>query len=173
MAQQQYSKALQQEPNNRDALLGLAAIALNRKQSGQATAFYLKLLELNPSDPEALAGLVSLQGQSDPVQSESRLKRILTQSPQAAAVHFALGNVYAQQSRWAEAQQSYFRAYSITPSNADYAYNLAISLDHLGHGKLAGDYYQRAITLSKSGPASFDKAAVQDRNAELQQSAGN
>lgn len=173
MAQQQYKNALQQEPNNRDALLGLAAIALNRKQPGQATAYYLKLLDLNPTDPEALAGLVGLQGQADPGQSESRLKKILTQNPQAAALHFALGNVYTQQSRWAEAQQSYFRAYSIAPNNADYAYNLAISLDHLGQGKLALEYYQRAIALSKSGPANFDKAAAQDRDMELQQSAGN
>lgn len=173
MAHQQYSKVLQQEANNRDALLGLAAIALSRKQSGQATAYYLKLLELNPADPEALAGLVSLQGQSDPVQSESSLKKVLAQHPQAAAVHLALGNIYAQQSRWADAQQSYFRAYSNAPNNADYAYNLAISLDHLGQGKLAMEYYQRAITLSKSGPANFDKAAVQDRDAELQQAAGN
>ncbi|MDD5240472.1 MAG: tetratricopeptide repeat protein [Sulfuricella sp.] len=171
VAQQQYHKILQQEPNNRDALLGLAAVALNRKQTGQAAAYYAKLLELDPSDPEALAGLIGSQGQIDPVQSESRLKKILAQNPQAGAIHFALGNLYSQQSRWAEAQQAYFRAYSSTPGNADYAFNLAISLEHLSQGKLALDYYQRA--LAQSGPASFDKLAVQRRIQELQQPAAN
>ncbi|OGQ98448.1 MAG: hypothetical protein A2505_06490 [Deltaproteobacteria bacterium RIFOXYD12_FULL_55_16] len=170
-AQQQYSQALQQEANNRDALLGLAATALARKQPEQATAYYAQLLELSPTDPEAMAGLVGLQGQTDPVQGESNLKKLLLQNPQSAALHFALGNMYTKQSRWAEAQQSYFRAYSNAPNNADYAFNLAISLDHLGQSKLALDYYQRA--LSQSGPANFDQAAARIRILELQQPAGN
>ena len=170
-AQQLYYKVLQQEPNNRDALLGMAAIALKQKQSGQAAAYYGKLIELDPADPEALAGLIGLQGQTDPAQSESRLKKVLMQNPQADAAHFALGNLYAQQSRWAEAQQSYFRAYSSAPGNADYAFNLAVSLDHLNQGKLALDYYQRA--LAQPGPANFDKSSVQIRIKELLQPAGN
>lgn len=164
-AQQLYRKVLQQEPNNRDALLGMAAIALKQKQAGQAAAYYSKLLDLDPADPEALAGLIGLQGQSDPTQSESRLKKVLAQNPQADAAHFALGNLYTQQSRWAEAQQSYFRAYSSAPGNADYAFNLAVSLDHLNQSKLALDYYQRA--LAQPGPASFDKSSVQTRIREL------
>ena len=170
-AQQLYYKVLQQESNNRDALLGMATIALKHKQAGQAAAYYGKLLELDPADPDALAGLIGLQGQSDPTQSESRLKKVLMQSPQADAAHFALGNLYAQQSRWAEAQQSYFRAYSSAPGNADYAFNLAVSLEHLNQGKLALDYYQRA--LAQPGPANFDKSTVQTRIKELLQPAGN
>lgn len=170
-AQQLYQKVLQQEPNNRDALLGLAAIAMKQKQAGQAAAYYGKLLDLDPADPEALAAQIGLQGQTDPAQSESRLKKILLQNPQADAAHFALGNLYAQQSRWAEAQQSYFRAYSSAPGNADYAFNLAVSLDHLNQGKLALDYYQRA--LARPGPANFDKSSVQTRIRELLQPADN
>jgi tetratricopeptide (TPR) repeat protein len=170
-AQQLYHKVLQQEPNNRDALLGMAAIALKHRQSGQAAAYYGKLIELDPADPEALAGLIGLQGQSDPAQSESRLKKVLIQNPQADAALFALGNLYTQQSRWAEAQQSYFRAYSSAHGNADYAFNLAVSLDHLNQGKLALEYYQRA--LAQSGPTNFDKSSVQTRIKELLQPAGN
>lgn len=170
-AQQLYHKVLQQEPNNRDALLGMAALALKNKQSGQAAAYYGKLLDLDPADPDALGGLINLQGQSDPAQSESRLKKVLLQNPQADAIHFALGNLYTQQSRWAEAQQSYFRAYSSVPGNADYAFNLAVSLDHLGQGKLALDYYQRA--LAQPGPANFDKSSAQTRIKELLQAASN
>ena len=169
-AQQLYQKVLQQEPNNRDALLGMAAIALKHAQAGQAAAYYGKLLELDPTDPEALAALIGLQGQTDPAQSESRLKKILLQNPQADAAHFALGNLYSQQSRWPEAQQSYFRAYGISPGNADYAFNLAVSLDHLNQGKLALDYYQRA--LAQPGPANFDKSSVQARIRELMPLAG-
>jgi tetratricopeptide (TPR) repeat protein len=163
----QYQKVLQQEPNNRDALLGLAAIALNSRQAEQAGAYYGQLLTLDPNDPDAIAGLTSLQ-QGDPVQSESRLKSALNQHPNAGPILFALGNVYAQQSRWSDAQQTYFRAYTTTPNNADYAFNLAISLDRLSQRKLAIEYYQRAVVLGKSGNVNFNLVKAQQRLTELE-----
>ena len=170
-AQKQYQTALRQEPNNRDALLGAAAVALNRRQPAQASAYYMALLELDPLDPDAMAGLVGLHSQADPAQSESRLKKILTHHPQAAALHFALGNLYAQQARWADAQQAYFHAYGSAPGNADYAFNLAVSLDRLDQGRLALDYYRRA--LAQGGQGNFDRNAVQNRINELQAVAEN
>ena len=166
-AKLQYQKVLQQDPNNRDALLGMAAIALNQRQAEQAGSFYGRLLELDPADPDAIAGLTSLQ-QGDPVQSESRLKKSLSQNPQAGAVLFALGNLYAQQSRWSDAQQTYFRAYTTTPGSADYAFNLAISLDKLNQVKLAREYYQRALTLGQNSSGNFSRSDVQKRITELE-----
>lgn len=162
-----YQKVLQQEPNNRDALLGLAAIALNTRQAEQAGTYYGHLLTLDPNDPDAIAGLTSLQ-QGDPVQSESRLKSALNQNPNAGSILFALGNLYAQQSRWSDAQQTYFRAYTTTPNNADYAFNLAVSLDRLNQRKLAIDYYQRAVALGKSGNVNFNLVKAQQRLSELE-----
>lgn len=170
-AQTQYQRVLQQEPNNRDALLGIAAIAVNRGQSAQAGSFYNRLLELDPSDAEASAGIASLQ-KNDPAQAESRLKKLLAQNPNAGSALFALGNVYAQQLRWPEAQQFYFRAFGVTPDNADYAYNLAVSLDKLNQSKLALDYYQRSLQLSQKNGGNLDKASVSSRIQELQSSSG-
>lgn len=163
-ARQQYQIALRQEPHNRDALLGMAAIAVNLRQSAVAVDYYSRLLELDPSDPDAIAGLTSEQ-QGDPAQSESRLKKVLATDPQASQVLFALGNLYAQQSRWADAQQAYFRAYVTAPENANFAFNLAVSLDKLGQRKLALEYYRKALAL-KDG--NFDGAAVGRRADELQ-----
>lgn len=165
-ARQQYEAVLQQDPVNRDALLGLAAVAQQGNQDPQAAALYLRLLEINPDDGVALAGLIGLR-QGDLVQSESRLKAILERTPESGPVLFALGNVYAQQRRWPEAQQQFFRAYSAVPGNADYAYNLAIGLDRLNQPKLAATYYQRALALAQTTPSAFDRAAAQQRLAEL------
>jgi Flp pilus assembly protein TadD len=170
-ARQQYQNVLKRDANNRDALLGMAIIALQRKDSGQATSFYLKLLELDPTDPDAIAGLSSLQ-QVDPVQNESHLKQILARHPQSGAVLFAMGNLYAQQSRWADAQQAYFRAFTNAPANPDYAMNLAVSLDRLGQGKLALEYYQRALALGQASPGNFSTGGVETRIRELQSGGG-
>jgi tetratricopeptide (TPR) repeat protein len=150
----------------------MAAIALSRNQHNQAGSFFARLLELNPADADAIAGLTSLQ-QGDPAQSESRLKKMLAQDPQSGAVLFELGNLNARQSRWSEAQQYYFRALGSAPGNPDYAFNLAVSLDRLNQDKLALEYYQKALALAQNGPAGFSKAAAQARSKELQATLAN
>ena len=165
-AQRQYEAALRQDPNSRDALLGLAMVRTRQTQGAQAASYYLRMLELDPNDATAVAGLVSMRS-GEAAQSEGRLKAILNTNPEAGPVLFALGNLYAQQSRWPEAQQTFFRAYSAAPDNADYAYNLAIGLDRLNQGRLALTYYQRALTLSQDKAASFDRNALRIRMQEL------
>jgi tetratricopeptide (TPR) repeat protein len=92
---------------------------------------------------------------------------MLAENPGAHVLNFTLGNQFAQQGRWAEAQQEYFRAYAAEPDNPDFAYNLAVSLDHLRQPSLALQYYQRAITLAKARGASFQLQVAEDRAAQL------
>jgi len=164
-----YLRAVQNDATNRDAQLGLAAVDLHNQHFASAEARYQRLLEMDPRDPHALAGIASIRGVADPVQSESRLKTLLTQQPDASMLHFALGNQYASQARWSEAQQSYFRAFSGDPENPDFAFNLAVSLDQIRQGRLALEYYERALRLADGRPAAFDRGTVANRVKELQQ----
>jgi Flp pilus assembly protein TadD len=82
-------------------------------------------------------------------------------------LHFALGNYYAEQARWGEAQQAYFNAYRLEPDNAELAFNLAVSLDRLGQKKSAAQYYQRALQLDPEHNAGFDHAKISQRIEEL------
>jgi Tfp pilus assembly protein PilF len=166
-ARESYQRALTRSPTNRDALLGLAAIDVRSGRLEAAEARYLRLLEMDPRDGQAVAALVALRGRLDPVASESRLKTLIANQPEVAQLHLSLGNQYAQQSRWSEAQAAYFKAYSIDPQNADYAFNLAVSLDQLRQKKSALEYYQRALALAEKGAASFDPAQARLRVQEL------
>ncbi|MYN42933.1 tetratricopeptide repeat protein, partial [Duganella sp. FT109W] len=165
-AQQQYDAALAQDANNRDALLGAAHVAARQNQKDKAAGYYLRLLELSPNDADATAGLIGLR-QGDISQSEARLKAILATTPDAGPILFALGNLYAQQGRWPDAQQAYFRAVGAAPDNPDYAYNLAIGLDRLNQGKLALGYYQRALAMAQDKAVGFDRNALRKRMHEL------
>ena len=69
--------------------------------------------------------------QVDPLAAESRLKTMLAAQPEASFLHFTLGNQYAAQGRWAEAQQAYFKAFASDPEHPDFAFNLAVSLDQM------------------------------------------
>ncbi|HEY6239626.1 MAG TPA: tetratricopeptide repeat protein [Burkholderiales bacterium] len=162
-----YQRALAREPTNRDALLGLAAIDVRGGQLEAAEARYLKVLEMDPRDSSAVANLITLRGQLDPLASESRLKTLIATQPEAEHLHFALGNQYAQQSRWSEAQAAYFKAYSVDPENADYTFNLAVSLDHLHQTKPALEYYRRALMLADRRAATFSPAQARMRVQEL------
>lgn len=162
-----YLRVLAREPNNRNALLGLAVVDLRNRSFDSAEGRYLKLLELDPRDTHAVAGLIALHRQLDPVQAESRLKTLIANHPDATPLYFALGNQYAQQSLWTEAQSAYFKAYSADPGNADYAFNLAVSLDQLRQGKLAIEYYGRSLALADKFPVSFNRAQARARIEEL------
>jgi tetratricopeptide (TPR) repeat protein len=166
-ARQAYEKLRIAQPGNPDVVLGLAVIAQRQNRSNDAAQLYLRAIELDPRNSFAQAGLVGLIGRADPAVAESKLKQLITQQP-AAYLHFALGNVYAGQGRWNEAQSAYFEAQRLEPESADYAFNLAVSLEHIGQPKLAAEYYQRALRLAQSKAAvNFDPAQARARLQQL------
>jgi Flp pilus assembly protein TadD len=162
-----YEQILAQVPNDRDALLGRAAIALRLGQTEAAIGSYRRVLQLNPRDTVASAALFNLQGPGAALVEENRLKMLLHDSPDASHLHFALGNHYAREARWADAQQAYFDALRIDGANPDYAFNLAVSLDRLGQGQAAAGYYQQALELADAAPANFDSSSAINRIQSL------
>ncbi|HZX25653.1 MAG TPA: tetratricopeptide repeat protein, partial [Telluria sp.] len=165
-ARQQYQSVLAAEPANRDAQLGMAALAAREQQPGRAAELYGRLLEQNPDDPDALAGLAALR-LNDPGVAEQRLRRSVARHPEGASALFSLGNLYAREGRWREAQDAYFRAFTAAPDIPDYAFNLAVGLDRVGQPRLARGYYQRALDLAGAHAASFDTNACANRIREL------
>ena len=169
-ARNAYQQALAENPANRDALLGIAALDVRAGRFEPAEASYLRLLQADPRDSYAHAALIALRGgRQDPLVAESRVKSLLAADPGAHVLNFALGNQFAAQGRWAEAQQEYFKAASAEPDNPDFAYNLAVSLDQLRQPRLAREHYLRAIALADRRGASFDLAAARTRAAQLGQ----
>jgi tetratricopeptide (TPR) repeat protein len=168
IARADYQSALREDAGNRDALLGLAAIDVRTGRYETAEAAYLRLLAADPKDSHAHAGLLALRASRlDPLATESRVKSLLAADPGANVLHFTLGNQLAQQGRWAEAQQEYFKAFAADPENPDFAFNLAVSLDQMRQPRLALDYYRRAIALAEKRTAGFDVAGARNRAAQL------
>jgi tetratricopeptide (TPR) repeat protein len=166
-ARKSYESALAADPSNLDAHLGLATAAARTGDRDTASRHYRRALALDPKNPSAVAGLAALADLSRPEGLEEQLRADITRYPQSPALHFTLGNLYASQSRWNEAQAAYFEAYRLDPGSADVAYNLAVSLDQLGQSRLAADFYARALAASGKQAAQFDKGQVSRRIAEL------
>ena len=163
-----YQKVKKREPTNRDALLGLAAIGIKEKRFEYARQKYQFLLKLNPRDSLAIAGMSSIENRVDPQLNESQLKFMLKQQPDSAHLYFALGSQYSVQGKWAEAQSAFFSAWSAENKNADYAYNLAVSLDHLDKKKQALDFYQLSLKLKRASNGNFSNTDTEQRISTLQ-----
>ncbi|MHB8914605.1 MAG: tetratricopeptide repeat protein [Thiobacillus sp.] len=162
-AQRLYTQAAARE-RSVDALLGLAAIASARNRNEDAARLYREVLDRDPYNAAAQSALLDLLGNTDRQATESRLKSLLERAPNAG-LYQTLGNVYAEQNRWGDAQMAYFEAFRASPSNADYAFNLAVSLDRLHQPQAALGYYEKALNLS--GNPRFDRAQAELRIQQI------
>mgnify|MGYP000097150571 CR=1 FL=1 len=162
-AQRLYTQAAARE-RSVDALLGLAAIAGIRNRDDEAARLYREVLERDPYNASAQAALLDMLGNTDRQATESRLKSLIDRAP-SAGLYQTLGNLYAEQNRWSDAQTAYYEAFRIAPSNADYAFNLAVSLDRLQQAQAALGYYEKALALG--GHPRFDRAQAELRIRQI------
>jgi tetratricopeptide (TPR) repeat protein len=172
LAEQGYREILAREPDNRDAKLGLAALAETSGDLDAARVYYRDVLRRDPRDAVAFSALAELETArgSD---SESELKLRLREQPRSAQLHFALGNLYAAQLRWPLAQQAYFEAHRLASDHPEYAFNLAVSLEHIGQPQLALNYYRRALVLAEAGGGVFDLLTIHQRISALTRVSGS
>lgn len=162
-AQRLYTQAAARE-RSVDALLGLAAIAGARNRNDDAARLYREVLDRDPHNATAQSALLDLLGNTDRQATESRLKTLIERAP-SAGLYQTLGNLYVEQNRWGDAQMAYFEAFRAAPGNADYAFNLAVSLDRLHQTQAALGYYEKALSLA--GNPRFDRAQAELRVRQI------
>jgi tetratricopeptide (TPR) repeat protein len=161
-----YNGARSADPDRRDTLLGLGAVALKRGDLPRAYDYYASVLKRHPDDPVARAALFNMT-EAEGEGGAARLRLLLDGHADAAYIHAALGNWYARRQRWADAQQAYFDAARLDGGHPDYAFNLAVSLEHLGQGVAALGYYQKSLSLRAQRGASFNTNTAEQRIAAL------
>ncbi|MFA9421128.1 MAG: tetratricopeptide repeat protein, partial [Gammaproteobacteria bacterium] len=162
LAMLKYNQVLDIDPGSRNALLARAAISIQNGNIETAIQDYQTLLVSNPKDSLAMSSMTAVANYS-PEQSESLLKLLIRDEPDSPYLNFALGNVYVAQNRWSEAQGQYFTAFQNNPGDPNYAYNLAVSLEHINQPRVAISYYQRALDNFNNGLATFNRDVVDQR----------
>ena len=161
-----YARLVLADPLNPDAQLGMATAYARGGDSASAARHYRQVLVIDPRNGVALAGLLAVSDTRSPA-LEVELRTLVGRNPETSSLRFTLGNLFASERRWVEAQQAYFEAYRLESDNADYMYNLAVSLDQLKQPKLALDYYRKALAARSKAGGQFDPAAVTRRIRDL------
>lgn len=104
---------------------------------------------IGSSDDNAIAALIDTYRSFEPgdlaAADESEIKHLINRHPDSAYLHFALGAHFAQKARWPSARVAFDQALRLDPANADYLFNLAVSLEHLGQYIDARYYYEAAL----------------------------
>lgn len=171
-AEAAYRDVLREDETNRDALRGLALVAVATGRYQLAVATYLDILGYYPNDPVAIAEIVNLRASnkgSSFYEVERTLKQQIGKHARSVdgVLYFSLGNLYAENGKWTQAQEAYFEAFSSSSKNPDYAYNLAVVLDYLNKPALALQYYQEALSLSEGLTVGFNRSQVRSRINDL------
>lgn len=174
-ARDYYRDYLTRDPDNRDALLGLAASAMQVNDIQLARQTYARLLVINPRDPLARNGLLDTTAYTDPIQRESELKSLRNDHPDIAGISYSLGTLYAEQQRWREAQEAFYDALLVArtqggaPVSPDYAFSLAVALERISQPLAALSFYREAQALAQFSTPGFDLSVLDQRLQALEE----
>ncbi len=157
-----YQRVVQFDPYHRDANLGIAASARLLEDYALAETHYRHLLSLYPVDAAAFSGLLNLPSTKGGI-TELELQQHAQQQTGSADLFAILGNYFARNIRWADAESAFSAALRDEGNNADYLYNYAVVLDNLARQRDAIDYYARALKAAESGMFSFDSHTAKQR----------
>lgn len=163
-----YKKALYQEPENKEALFGLASVYQRTGQLPQARATYSKLLSIDRDNWPAMNNFLILAAEESPDHAIEEFKRLARINPEFAPIPAQIGMIYYRQKKYDEAAKHLQKAVTLDPSNLSYRFNLAVVYDRLGRSKLASRLYQQLLAEGEKGrelPESVDK--IQERLAYL------
>ncbi len=122
-----YDKVLSIDPNNLEALQGMAEITTIAKNPQAALPIYAKILHQYPENLEALnnRGIILMQ-MGDAEASEFSFRKALRVAPDDLDSLNNLGFNLIEQKRFDEAKHELIRACNIAPEGTSHYYNLAL-----------------------------------------------
>ena len=166
-----YKRIMYADPDNKDALFGLASVYQRTGQLPQARAMYSKLLSLDPENWPAMNNFLILAAEEAPDHAIEEFKRLMQTNPEFAPIPAQIGMIYYKQKKYDNAANYLIKAIQLDPSNLSYRYNLAVVYDHLGRSREAGRLYQQLLEEAQNGkelPQSVEK--IQERLSHLRNS---
>lgn len=159
-----YERVLAYNPDDVDALFGLATIYHRSGQMDKARTLYGKILTLDPENREAMNNFLALLADEAPEAALKQLEQLEKKSPEFSPIPAQMAVIYQKQGDVAKASEKMLRAVALAPENLTYRYNLAILLDKQGNYIEAQHMYEILVQAAKRGepiPGNINK--VQER----------
>jgi len=103
---------------------------------------------------------VLLKSVKNPQQLIEKLKQHLKKDPSSARGWFLLGRLYASQSQWSEARDSFERSHSLEPDNEQTTVNYVQSLWQINHQVLNAKIKKLLESILKKNPQQPDAISI-------------
>jgi Flp pilus assembly protein TadD len=159
-AEDSYKKAIELQPQNSDAYVGLGQLYEAQDKFSQAEDSYKKAIELQPRNCGAyvrLGHLYRTQGKFP--QAEDSYKKAIELKLRNNGAYVGLGRLYEAQGKFSQAEDSYKKAIESTPQN-NWAYGaLAVLYGKMGKPEQVKVYAEKAGRLR---PVNFNPITVQN-----------
>lgn len=154
-----YKNVLGADPQNQDALFGIASIYHRNGELAKARPYYGELLKINPNHREGLNNFLALVSVESPNEALAELGRLEQKNRDFSPIPAQEALVMNKLGYYEQARDKMLRAIELAPENYTYKYNLAIMMDHQGDYADAGALYRILIDASLNGeklPASTE-----------------
>lgn len=163
-----YQSVLEKQPDNREAMFGLATAYQKAGRKNRAKDIYKQLIKKHPTFEPALNNLLALAASEAPERALEEFAIIEGRNPNFAGVYAQKAKIYREQLNLEYAITNLRRALSLEPENNTYRYDLAIIEDENQNYAAALQLYGELINAANEGkkiPA--DKALLVDRMAYI------
>uniref|UniRef100_A0AAQ5XFV2 dolichyl-phosphate-mannose--protein mannosyltransferase n=1 Tax=Amphiprion ocellaris TaxID=80972 RepID=A0AAQ5XFV2_AMPOC len=138
-----YNTALRLYPRHASAMNNLGTLTHSPEE---AERYYRKALDTNPQHNRALFNLGNLlKSQGKEKKAEALLRDSIRFGPHFADAYSSLASLYAEQKRFAEANEVYVKGIEHCPDSSDLHNNYGVFL--VDTGELAAAHYQQAVRL--------------------------
>jgi len=160
-AQIKYALAVEQEPDNTEALYKLAFVHKLRESLDVAESLLHHLLSIDPGHQQAGLLLANVFLQLEKFDdAESVYKKIIVDNFRSAEAHNGLGVISDLRADHVEAQQYFSLALSIEPRSAKYSNNLGYSLYLEGKYNEAESNFQYALNHDSNYSRAWSNLAL-------------
>jgi Tfp pilus assembly protein PilF len=146
-----YKNVLEEQPNNKLALFGLATTYHRAGQIQLARPLYGKLLSIDPHNVEGLNNFLVLLADESPQEALTELGELRRSHPTFSPVPAQMAAIYEKTGNYSSAADLMKQAIDLSPENLKYRYNMAIILDKKGEWAEAADFYRQLLVANERG----------------------
>jgi Flp pilus assembly protein TadD len=149
-AAREFESALQQDPTDASALIGLARLRLAQEDEAAARTVLRRLLELHPTHPEALSHLARLEAQEGNARALELLRELASQPKAGFFEVLNHGRALLRAEQYEAAATELERALGLQPGNPQVLTYLGMALQGQKHLDAALKRYQEAAQATRT-----------------------
>jgi tetratricopeptide (TPR) repeat protein len=157
-----YKILLREFPNDDNVMFQLAATYQLMMQDNDAIQLYMKIVEKDPSNYDAINNMSIIMSSRDPDMALRELNKIRIKNNQQHQIMAQLGTIKIAIGKVDEGIEDLFTANNLNPGNPYYIYNIAIGFDKKGDYKSAIQYYNICLQYF-TDTTRIDKVFILDR----------